>query len=111
MVITTIINIIPNTDTADLILAKLWVDETEYIIRKAQLTTRTNGTILIEYEHKNYIQYALPDKVTFTVDVKKFKIPKAIAADVNSPIKAPENNKNEKKGKIILIIKNYRINQ
>lgn len=107
---TVIINVIPNTDTTDLILAKLWIDETENIIRKSQLTTRTNGTILIEYEHKNYIQYALPDKVTFTVDVKKFKIPKAIAADINSPVKTNANKKDEKKGKITLTIKNYKIN-
>ncbi len=107
---TTIINVIPNTDTTDLILAKLWVDEQENIIRKAQLTTRTNGTILIEYEHKNYIQYALPDKVTFTVDIKKFKIPKAIAADINSPVKPTDKTKEEKKGKIIITIKNYKIN-
>ena len=44
------------------------------------------------------------------VDVKKFKIPKAIAADVNSPIKTPENNKNEKKRNPIVTIKNYKIN-
>ena len=108
--ITTIVNVIPNTDTTDLILAKLWMDEQENIIRKVQLTTRANGTILIEYDYKNHIQYALPDKVIFTVDVKKFKIPKAIAADINSPVKTPVNTKNEKKGKIIITFKDYKIN-
>ena len=108
---TTIVNILPNTDTTDLVLAKVWVDEQENLVRKVQLTTRTNGTILIEYELKNYAQYALPDKVTFTVDVKKFKIPKMIAADINSPVKTPTNTKEEKKGRIIITIKNYKINQ
>ncbi len=107
---TAIVNILPNTDTTDLVLAKVWVDEQENLVRKVQLTTRTNGTILIEYEHKTYAQYALPDKVTFTVDVKKFKIPKMIAADINSPVKKATNTKEEKKGRIIITIKNYKIN-
>ena len=106
-----IINIIPNADTSDLILGKLWVDTKQNIILKSQLTTKSNGTILTEYTYGTQIAYGLPDKMTFTVDVKKFKIPKSVAADINNQPKEEDKKKDNKKGQIFITLTNYQINK
>jgi outer membrane lipoprotein-sorting protein len=108
---TTIVNVIPNADTTDLILARLWIDPIQNLILKSQLTTRTNGTLLIEYEHLNYINFGVPDKITFTIEVKKFKIPKAVSADINSNTTKTPTGKEPKTGKIIISLSNYVFNK
>ncbi len=109
---TIMLNVIPNADTSDLVLAKIWVDVAKNLILKAQLTTKSNGTILIEYSYSKTAEFGLPDQIIFTVDVKKFKIPKAVSADINSTAAPkPKNEKDPKKGRIIITLSNYSINQ
>ena len=104
---TTLINLIPNNDTSDVILAKLWVDTKNQVIIKSQVTTKSSGTIKTEYTYGSQIGFGLPDVIKFIVDIKKFKIPKALAADINTS----KSKKEEKKsGEIIVVLKNYEIN-
>jgi len=110
----TIISLIPSIDTGDLILAKFWIDAARNLVLKTQLTTRSTGTILIEYFYGTQANMGLPDKMIFTVDVKKFKIPKAVATDIQNGDKTPkgkEQEKKSKKGTVVINLKNYRINQ
>ena len=106
-----IINIIPITDTSDLILAKLWIDEKESVILKSALTTKSSGTILTDYTYGAQKAYGLPDKLLFTVDIKKFKIPKSVAADINNEAKEEDKSKEKKKGQILITLTNYQINK
>ncbi len=106
-----IINIIPIADTSDLILAKLWIDEKESIILKSVLTTKSSGTILTDYTYGAQKTYGLPDKLLFTVDIKKFKIPKSVAADINNEAKEEDKSKEKKKGQILITLTNYQINK
>ncbi|MBK7966827.1 MAG: hypothetical protein IPK10_17260 [Bacteroidetes bacterium] len=108
---TSIVNVVPLADTSDLVLAKLWIDVAQGLIVKSQLTTKTNGTVLIEYIYKTWNALALPDKTIFTVDVKRFKIPKAISADINSKATQEDKNKPQKPGRIIISFSNYKINK
>lgn len=109
----TMLNIIPVEDTSDLILGKLWIDTERSLILKSQLTTRTNGTILVEYAFGKQADFALPDQLTFTIDTKKFKIPKAVAADLNNYNTTPSTTEQKKasKGKIFMNFSNYLINK
>lgn len=107
-----IVNIIPVADTSDLILGKLWIDEKQKLILKSKLTTRSNGTILTEYSYGNQVQYALPDKMIFSVDVKKFKMPPGTTGDMNANAKKKEEKpKDDKKGQIIITLTNYQVNK
>lgn len=112
---TTIINVIPSSDTSDLILGKLWVDTKQNVVLKSQLTTKSNGTIVTEYFYETEIYYGLPSKMIFSVDIKKFKIPKSVAADINNTKKEStpkqKENENKKKGQIIILLTNYQINK
>ncbi len=107
----TLINIIPNEDTSDLILGKLWVDTDRNLVLKSQLTTRSNGTLFIEYFYASQLFYGLPDSIIFTVDVKKFKMPKGVTADINNSSTPETNDKAAKKGKIFITLRNYRVNK
>jgi hypothetical protein len=109
---TSIVNIIPLSDTSDLILGKLWIDTKQNVILKSQLTTKSNGTILMEYAYGSQTAFGLPDKMIFSVDVKKFKIPKSVAADINNNDKEKaDKTKDPKKGKIFITLTNYQVNK
>jgi outer membrane lipoprotein-sorting protein len=107
-----IISLIPIVDTGDLILAKFWIDETQALVLKSQLTTRSIGTMMIEYFYTSQVAVGLPDKMIFTVDVKKFKVPKAMATEIQNGDNSQKGKEKEsKKGTVAIIFKNYRINQ
>lgn len=109
---TKIINVIPLSDTTDVILGKLWVDPLESLVLKLQLTTKSSGTIITEYEYGVQKAYGLPDLIVFTIDVKKFKIPKLMGADVHNEKKDLDSKQQDKKkGKIVVKLGNYQINK
>lgn len=109
---TTVVSVIPSSDTSDLVLAKFWIEPKQNIVLKSQLTTRSNGTILTEYTYGSQLNYGLPDNMVFTIDVKKFKLPKGIATDLHTakPKTAPAE-KERKNGKIYIKLANYQINK
>ena len=108
-IVTEVISVIPTDDSGDLVLAKLWIDPVRNIIMKSMITDRATGTVQINYVYKSQVAMGLPDEMKFTVDVKKFKIPKGLAADLNKKTTAaPKDNQ---KGTIQLLLSNYKINK
>lgn len=108
---TEIVTILPIDDSGDLILVKLWIDPKNDLVLKSQTTTRANGTITANYQYGSQIALGLPDKLTFTVDVKKFKIPKGLATDINKTSTADSNKPAAKTGKINITFSDYQINK
>lgn len=104
-----VVNIIPNGVANEMVLAKLWVDESNDVIVKSQITTKTNGTILTTYEYEDQLKFGLPSKMTFEIEVKKFKMPKSVASDINKVKKTKEVKK--KKGIIVLSLSDYSVNK
>jgi hypothetical protein len=50
--------------------------------------------------------------MVFTVEVKKFKIPKGVTADINNTkTSVDDKKKDNKKGKIFIKLTNYQINK
>jgi hypothetical protein len=109
----TVIKVSPNADDNDLILGKFWIDPKQSLVLKSQLTTRSSGTIQLEssYGPNSNTAYALPDKMTLSVDMTKFKIPKMVAADINSKSTHPANEPRKGTGVITLSYSSYAINQ
>lgn len=107
-----IVQILPLSDTADLVLGKLWIDPQRQLILRSQMTTRTNGMVDASYFFGKQESVALPDSIVFTIDTKRFKIPKAVAADLNN-VQTPKSTptKEKQKGNIYLRFSEYRINQ
>lgn len=107
---TSIITILPASDTSDLILAKLWFDDVNNLILKSQVTTRSSGTLATDYYYSKQKEFGLPDSMVFTVDVKKFKIPKGVATDINRTKTVDANQQTAKTGKIFISLYNYKLN-
>ena len=64
-----VINVIPAQDTADLILARLWVDAGNSLVLKSQLTTRSNGTMIIDYTYgRNFTFFEGKDQPVTHID-------------------------------------------
>jgi hypothetical protein len=81
------------------------------LILKSQITSKSNGTLDISYFYGAQAKYGLPYKMIFTIDVKKFKLPKSVAADLHQNKKKPKTTDGPQNGTIILQMSNYQINQ
>jgi len=110
---TKIVNIIPLTDTGEVIFAKFWVDPLQDVVIKSQFTTRNSGTIVTEYTYGSQLAYGLPDKMVFSIDTKKFKLPKNFSPQGTAPAEPAEadKKKNKDKGMIYITLTNYQVNK
>lgn len=108
---TAVVSVLPLTENSDVILVKLWIDPVKDLILKSQITSKTNGTLDVNYYYGSQAKYGLPYKMVFTIDVKKFKLPKSVAADLHQHKKKPKANEGSQTGTIILQFTNYKVNQ
>jgi outer membrane lipoprotein-sorting protein len=108
-----VLKVVPDTES-DIILSKIWVDENRLLALKTETTTRDNGTIKMELDFGKYETLSLPDKVTFYLDVKEFKLPKGVTMDYETQpanTKADKPQKGNKKGKIQIHYIDYVVNK
>ena len=104
-----VLKVIPDTE-GDIVLSKIWVDEKRLLALKTETTTRDNGTVKMELEFGKFERLALPDRVTFYLDVKDFKLPKGVTMDYETnqqPAPKPEEKGKMKKGKILINYLDY----
>lgn len=104
-----VVHVIPDSDTSDIILGKFWIDDAASLVLKSQITSRSNGTVGTEYFYGAQKKYGLPDSLVYTVDVRKFKLPKGFAIDIHKSSTAPSTTAST--GKIYVGLKNYKVNQ
>ena len=106
----TILTLLPIENESDLILAKIWVNTKELLVLKSLITSRSNGSITSNFQYAEEKKWGLPSKMTFTMDVKKFKIPKGIATDINRTNREDDSNKTTKTGTIEIYFSKYKVN-
>ena len=78
-----VLKVIPEDEQGNIVLTKIWIDETNLLAVRTETTTRNDGTVIMDLEFGNYIPFGLPDKVTIFMDVKDYKLPKGVAMDYN----------------------------
>ncbi|HYM94632.1 MAG TPA: hypothetical protein VET23_10865 [Chitinophagaceae bacterium] len=107
-----VIKLLPKDDSADVVLSTLYIDEKQMLIKKAQTTTRDNGTYELEMTYGKYAEYGLADKVIFTFNTKDYKLPKGITFDYDDGSKKSQDNKvKDKKGRVEISYSYYSINK
>jgi outer membrane lipoprotein-sorting protein len=109
-VTTSLVTVIPTTDNSEFVLAKLWIDPKKEIILQSELTTRSSGTVFVDYKYTDHVEFGLPSTITFTVDIKKFKMPKSMAADLHNTDEKKKKD-DRKNGTIVITLTNYKINK
>ncbi|MEW6702007.1 MAG: hypothetical protein AB1298_04745, partial [Bacteroidota bacterium] len=65
-----LVKIIPESDSAGIVLSTLWIDQIEHIVKKVETTGKRSGTIKIEltYNNKNL---GLPSQLKFNFSAEK----------------------------------------
>ncbi len=105
-----IIKLLPLSETSDVVLTTMYIDEKNLLIRKASTTTKDNGTYDMEMQFGKYADWGLPDKVIFSFNTKDYKLPKGITLEYDDGSKKPELPKN-KKGRVEISYSSYIINK
>lgn len=105
-----IIKLLPLSETSDVVLTTMYIDEKNLLIRKSSTTTKENGTYDMEMQFGKYAEWGLPDKVIFSFNTKDYKLPKGITLEYDDGSKKPELPKN-KKGKVEISYSSYVINK
>jgi len=107
-----IVKVLPGDDANDLVLATLYIDEKNLLVRKANITTRENGTYDISLAYGKFSSYGLADKVVFSFNTKNYKLPKGVTLEFDDEAKTTDAEKlKNKKGKVEITYDNYTINK
>ncbi|MCE1187937.1 MAG: hypothetical protein LWX56_02250 [Ignavibacteria bacterium] len=106
-----VIKIVPSEETSDVATAVFWIDKESSVIRKAIITSKTNGisTIQLQYDEKLLKQYPLPSnmKLSFPFNNARFSMRRSHANEESEKTV----KKNENKNAIVTIsYTNYKIN-
>jgi hypothetical protein len=108
-----IIKLLPKSDTADIVLSTLFIDEKELLVRKAKTTTRENGTYELEMTYGKYSNFGLADKIVFSFNTKDYKLPKGVTFDYDDGAgsKASDDKLKNRKGRVEITYSSYQINK
>lgn len=106
-----IIKLLPLLETSEVVLSTLYIDEQQAVVRKALTTTRDNGSYEMEFDYGKYLNYGLPDKITFLFNTKDYKLPKGVTFEYD-PGSGPKSGKQAStQGKIEILYSSYAINK
>jgi hypothetical protein len=107
-----VIKILPSSDTADIVLSTLYIDEKQLLVMKSKTTTRDNGTYELTMKYGAYAAYGLPDKAEFSFNTKDYKLPKGVTVDYDNGTAEKDKEKlKNKKGKVEIVYTSYTINK
>jgi hypothetical protein len=108
-----IIKLLPKDENADVVLSTLYIDETQFLIKRSKTTTKENGTYELEMTYGKNAAFGLADKVIFMFNTKDYKLPKGITFDYDDGgKKEPDAGKmKNKKGKVEISYSSYIINK
>ncbi len=105
-----VVKLLPTDENSDVVLTTLYIDEANLLIRKANSTTKENGTYEMEMIYGNYAFYGLPDKVIFAFNTKDYKMPKGITLEFETD-KPDKNKLKNRKGRVEITYTSYTINK
>jgi hypothetical protein len=108
-----VIKLLPEDDNNEVVLSKLYIDESRSVILRARTTTRSNGTSELELRYGKYVGYALPDWLSFTFNAQEYKLPKGVTFDYDDGSQAKKDSKPEQnqRGRIDITYSEYIINK
>jgi len=104
-----LIKILPLSDTSQVILSNLWIDESEYVVRKIETTTKNSGTVTIFLKYANQIQNALPSQLIISFKIEGKILPRGHGSETETDVKS--KNDDNISGTVTIDYSNYVINQ
>lgn len=105
-----VIKIIPSSEKGDIVLTTLWIDQSENIIRKAESTTKSNGTFTIELKYEEgKREYYLPQVMIFGFNVDKMNLPKGFNGETETDSRKSIGKSTT--GRVYITYSNYSVNK
>jgi len=105
------VKLLPQNEKSDVVLAILYIEEKNLVVKKAAVTTKENGTYEIDLSYSKYIDWGLPDKVIFSFNTKNYKIPKGLTFEYEKGDRKKADTLKNKKGKVEITYSTYTINK
>jgi outer membrane lipoprotein-sorting protein len=108
-----IVKMLPRDELSDIVLATFYIDEKEFLVKKAKTTTRENGTYELEMTYAKYAEYGLADKIVFSFNTKDYKLPKGVTFDYDDGTKSANagDKLKDRKGKVEITYTEYQLNK
>jgi len=108
-----VVKLLPQDENGEVVLSKLYIDESRLLILRAKTTTRESGTNELEMQYGKFAAYALPDKIVFSFNTQDYKLPKGVTFDYDdgSQKKKENTTKESQRGKIEIAYSAYIINK
>jgi outer membrane lipoprotein-sorting protein len=106
-----VVKLLPTSETGDVVLTTLYIDEANLLIKKASTTTRENGSYEVELTYGKWTAYALPDKTVFSFNTKDYKLPKGVTLEFDDGERPDANKLQKKKGTVEITYATYTINK
>ncbi len=106
-----VIKIIPNSDTTDVILTTLWIDQSQSVITKVETSTKKGGTIQIDFSY-DLKTIALPTMLRFSFNLGDVQMPINVESTRDQDDKRGDKKSGKAilKGSVIIIYSDYKIN-
>lgn len=108
---TKVVKLLPRDENSNVVLTTLYIDEKNLVIRKATVVTKDNGSYDIDLNYGKFINWALPDKVTFSFNTSDYKLPKGITFEYEKCDKKKADVPKNKVGKVEIVYSGYVINK
>ena len=105
------VKLLPLDENSDVVLTTLFIDPGSYLIRKATITTKENGTYQVQFNYGKYSNWGLPDEVLFTFNTKDYKVPKGVTFDYDEDEKTGIDKVKNGKGTVKITYSSYTINK
>lgn len=104
---TAYIKVIPMNATGDIILAEMWIDEKNNLIRKMKSYSKDSGSFEMSFQYADH-PYELPDNITIEFDIKNSKLPASMAGNFEALMQSDKEE--ETQGKVTINYANYVVN-
>jgi hypothetical protein len=108
---TAVIKTIPLEESSEVVLSTFWIDLTDFIVRKVEISTKVNGTFTINLNYNSQNKFKqLPSSIIFSFNVSKLNIPKRFSGQEEDN-KADTSSNRSTIGKVFIDYSNYKVNQ
>lgn len=104
-----VVKIIPRSDTSDITLSTLWIDNVNYVVRKIEAITKNSGSFVMKFDYTDKINFGLPNNMTFIFNMGNMRIPNMNPKNIEDKKTMLKNQ--DVGGKVTVKYYNYIINK
>ncbi|MCF8307577.1 MAG: hypothetical protein K9I68_01065 [Bacteroidales bacterium] len=105
---TQMVKVIPNNDSLDIVLAKMYLNPETHLLHRMKTFTKESGSYTINFSYAGH-PYDLPDQLEIIFDVKNQKLPVSLTGDMKSIGK--EIKESKKRARVIIDYSEYVVNR